>query len=152
VNRYQLARQPTTVASIFTAYILRHAAWTAGPAQRAQVVDRRPHPWSTCLALRPGPDIHAAMTVLGRLVSPEEDMAAVVGRRLQLLDTDLRGAFLVGANLQDALLGGAHLQGASLRGRIYAVRFSCMYSSSNVSLHSTDLRGADLRCAQLQGS
>jgi hypothetical protein len=58
------------------------------------------------------PDIQAALTVLGRLVGQEEDMAAAVDR-LQLFDTDLRGAFLVGANLQAALLGGAHLKGPS---------------------------------------
>ena len=43
------------------------------------------------------PDIQAALTVLGRLVGPTEDMAAA--DRLQLFDTDLRGAFLAGANL-----------------------------------------------------
>jgi hypothetical protein len=141
-----------TVASILTAYVRRHAAWTAGPTQRTQI--RRPPP--TPLADLPrlearAPDIQAALTVLGRLVGPEEDMAAVVDR-LQLFDTDLRGAFLVGANLQAALLGGAHLQGASLRDADLRGAFLVYAQLSDVSMHGTNLRGADLRCAQLEGA
>jgi hypothetical protein len=50
-------------------------------------------------------------------------MAAVV-ERLQLFDTDLRGAWLVGANLQAALLAGVHLQEAqrALAGPISSTR------------------------------
>ena len=69
------------------------------------------------------------MTVLGRLVSPEEHMAAVVDR-LQLFDTDLQGAFLVADNLQAALLGGAHLQGPRCGTRTCAVRSSSTHSSA----------------------
>jgi uncharacterized protein YjbI with pentapeptide repeats len=89
--------------------------------------------------------------VLGRLVDPEEDMAAAVDR-LQLFDTDLRGAFLVGANLQAALLGGVHLQGSSLRDADLRGAFLVYAQLSDVSLHGTDLRGADLRSAQLEGA
>jgi uncharacterized protein YjbI with pentapeptide repeats len=58
-----------------------------------------------------------------------EDMAAVVGR-LQLFDTDLWGAFLVGANLQAALLGGVHLQEPHCATPTCGVRFSSMRSSA----------------------
>jgi len=142
-----------TVASILTAYVRRHAAWTAGPAQRAQISGPPP---PEDLASLPrletrAPDIQAALTVLGRLVGPEEDIAAVVDR-LQLFDTDLRGGFLVGANLQFALLGGAHLQGASLRDTDLRGAFLVYAQFSDVSLHGTDMRGADLRCAQFEGA
>jgi hypothetical protein len=86
------------------------------------------------------PDIQVALTVLGRLVGQQEDMAAVVDR-LQLFDTDLRGAFLVGANLQAALLGGAHLQGASPRDADLRGAFLRYAQLSDVSLHGTGLRG-----------
>jgi Pentapeptide repeats (8 copies) len=139
-----------TVASILTAYVRRHAAWTAGPAQRARISGPLPTPLADLPRLEArAPDIQAALTVLGRLVDPGEDMAAVVDR-LQLFDTDLRGAFLVGANLQAALLGGSHLQGASLRDANLRGAFLVYAQLSDVSLHGTDLRGADLRCAQLE--
>lgn len=70
----------------------------------------------------------------------------------QLFDTDLRGAFLVGANLQAALLGGVYLQGASLRDADLRGAFLVYAQLSDVSLHGTDLRGADLRCARLEGA
>jgi uncharacterized protein YjbI with pentapeptide repeats len=91
------------------------------------------------------------LTVLGCLVGSGEDMASAVDR-LQLFDTDLRGAFLVGANLQFALLGGAHLQGASLRDADLRGAYLVYAQFSDVSLHGTDLRQADLRCAQLEGA
>jgi hypothetical protein len=139
-----------TVARILTAYVRRHAAWTAGPAKRARISGPPPTPDADLLRLEArAPDIQAALTVLGRLVGPEEDVAAAVDR-LQLFDTDLRGAFLVGANLQSALLGGAHLQGASLRDADLRGAFLVYAQLSDVSLHGTDLRGADLRCAQLE--
>ena len=141
-----------TVARILTAYVRRHAAWTAGPAQRAQISAPSPTPLADLARLEArAPDIQAALMVLGRLVHREEDMAAVVDR-LQLFDTDLRGAFLVGANLQAALLGGAHLQGASLRDADLRGSFLIYAQLSDVTLHGTDLRGADLRCAQLEGA
>jgi hypothetical protein len=87
-----------------------------------------------------------ALTVLGRLVGSGEDMAVAVDR-LQLFDTDLRGAFLAGANLQFALLGGAHLQGASLRDADLRGAYLVYTQFSDVSLHCTDLRGTNLRCA-----
>jgi hypothetical protein len=145
-------RQRRTVASILTAYVRRHAAWTAGPAQRARISGPPPTPLADLPRLEArAPDIQAALTVLGRLVSPTEDMAEVVDR-LQLFDTDLRGAFLVGANLQAVLLGGAHLQGASLRDADLRGAFLVYAQLSDVSLHGTDLRGADLRCAQFEGA
>jgi hypothetical protein len=81
--------------------------------------------------------------VLGRLVGPKENMAAVVDR-LHLFDTDLRGAFVGDANLQAALLGGAHLQGASLRDADLRGASLVYALLSDVSLHGTDLRGDDL--------
>jgi hypothetical protein len=141
-----------TVASILTAYVRRHATWTAGPAQRARISGPPPTPLADLPRLEArAPDIQAALTVLGRFVGPDEDMAAVVDR-LQLFDTDLRGAFLVGANLQAALLGGAHLQDASLRDADLRGAFLVYAQLSHVSLHGTDLRGADLRCTQLEGA
>jgi Pentapeptide repeats (8 copies) len=141
-----------TVANILTAHVRRHAAWTAGPAQRAQISRPPPTPLADRARLEArAPDIQAALTVLGRLVGPEEDMATVVDR-LQLFDTDLRGAFSIGANLQAALLGGAHLQGASLRDADLPRALLVYAQLSDVSLHGTDLRGADLRPAQVEGA
>jgi hypothetical protein len=141
-----------TVARILTAYVRRHAAWTAGPAQRARISGPPPTPDADLLRLEArAPDIQAALTVLGRLVGSGEDMAAAVDR-LQLFDTDLRGAFLAGANLQFALLGGAHLQGASPRDADLRGAYLVYAQFSDVSLHGTDLRQTDLRCAQLEGA
>jgi hypothetical protein len=61
-------------------------------------------------ALSPRPDIQAGLSLLGRLGRPDRGHGSGSGGRLQLFDTDLRGALLVGANLQAALLGGVHLR------------------------------------------
>jgi hypothetical protein len=84
-----------TVASILVGDIRRHVAWTAGSTRR--LGSSALHRLGQTPALRPDPDIQAAMTVVSRLAHGE-GMAAAVDR-LQLLDTDPRGAFLVCADL-----------------------------------------------------
>ena len=59
------------------------------------------------------------------------------GKRADLRDADLRGAYLQRADLQGAYLRGADLRDADLRG---------------ADLRDADLRGADLQGADLQGA
>jgi hypothetical protein len=140
----QVTTQPSLIAAMVAALGAdRQQVVVAAAAHgsRGRWSSRSP-PWPTCPALEArAPDICAALTVLGRLVGPEEDMATVVDR-LQLFDTDL----------QAALLGGAHLQGASLHDADLRGAFLVYAQLSDVSLHGTDLRGADLRSTQLEGA
>ena len=64
------------------------------------------------------------------------------GCKKAILDYDLRGADLRGANLTDADLRGANLRGANLRGA----------NLRGANLRGADLRGANLRGADLRGA
>jgi uncharacterized protein YjbI with pentapeptide repeats/transcriptional regulator with XRE-family HTH domain len=73
-------------------------------------------------------DLQAALTVIGRRDSEKDPP----NPRLDLSNTDIRGAVLTGANLQGAILSKANLQGAYLK--------------------DAKFQGADLKEANLQGA
>jgi uncharacterized protein YjbI with pentapeptide repeats len=97
-------------------------------------------------------DIAAVLTVINRRAKSNRKREVRMGWRLDLRNTDLRGAylqmahlegaFLTGTHLQDAWLVGAHLQGAWLLGA----------HLQNADLMDAFLEGANLQGAFLQGT
>jgi hypothetical protein len=85
---------------------------------------------------RPGTDLQAALSMLGRL--PQQPNLS----RGDLTGAQVAGAQLGGANLSGAQLGGANLSGAELGGA----------NLSGARLSGADLPGARLSGANLQGA
>ena len=111
------------IIEIVAAYVREHAPWpvraTGGGPEARQ---------------RPGTDVQAALTILGRRVLDYDNDAAI-----SLSHTALAGATLTGAHLERALLTGAHLEGADL--------FKAHLTSAD--LEEANLRGAGLLLANL---
>jgi Pentapeptide repeats (8 copies) len=96
--------------------------------------------------LRPTTDVQAALTVLARRPVRLEP------HRLDLADTDLRGANLRWADLRRARLSGAWLQGARLSGaQLQGARLGGA-QLQGARLDWARLYGANLDGAQLQGA
>ncbi|MFI5915059.1 pentapeptide repeat-containing protein [Dactylosporangium sp. NPDC051541] len=116
-------RDEPTVIEVLCAFIRTHAAPPAGVEPAAAALPASP------------PDIHAAVTVLGRRPDPGDR------RNVRL---DLAGAriSMPAAGLAGAHLGGADLSGANLRAA----------DLSGADLHDVDLTGADLRDVRLGGA
>jgi hypothetical protein len=92
------------------------------------------------------PDVHAAMTVLGRAHWRDRSI------ELQLNDTDLRKTYLPGADLQGAFLNRAHFEGSWLR-RVVLRRANLRHAHlQEVWMPEADLAGADLHDADLRGA
>jgi uncharacterized protein YjbI with pentapeptide repeats len=102
------------IIEILAAFVREHAPW---PPRAAD--GRR----------RPGTDVQAAVTILGRR-AVEQD----ADTQISLSHTALAGATLTGAHLERALLSGANLEGADL---------------FKAHLNAADLEGANLRNAGL---
>lgn len=144
----------TAMAEILVAYVQQHAK----PSQSAATSDGH-------LRIR-APDVHAAMTVLGRmfprdLVSESErnaDDATSRGLKefkesvLQLPEVDLRGAVLREANLTRAFLSGADLTGAVLNLAALCEADLTKATLRGASLIGADLYGAILAEADLEGA
>jgi uncharacterized protein YjbI with pentapeptide repeats len=155
------------VMEVLTAYVRQLAPWkfdeesaeedTPTPEriihiiqQRAYTEDRRPEH-------TPEPDIQAALTVVGR--RPEyhrtgtfEDGRKIEYGRIDLHDTDLRGADLRGVHLEEADLRGVHLEEAKLGGAHLEqadLRGAHLEEAVLVKAH---LERADLRKAHLEGA
>jgi uncharacterized protein YjbI with pentapeptide repeats len=103
-------------------------------------------------------DIQVALTVIGRRNSQKDPE----NQKLDLRNTDIRGADLRGANLQRADLRGSHLCEADMR-RIdlcgadldgAKLSFSILYEANlqGCNLHAANLTGANLNRANLQSS
>lgn len=93
-------------------------------------------------------DIQAALTVIGRR-KPEFEQE---NQRLDLRNTDIRGALLDGANLEGALLDGANLQKASLIETKLQKAFLIEADLQEAVLVEANLQGAYLYEANLQGA
>ena len=87
------------------------------------------------------PDVHAAITVVGRRLA-ERDIGPVDLARADLAGADLGGARLAGANLDGVDLGGARLTGADLT----------RADLTDADLTDADLTRADLTGAELTGA
>jgi hypothetical protein len=143
-----------TVVEVLTACIRHHAPWPpkAPPHDLATSGDS-----ADVAALQTrAPDVHAAMTVLGRAPWRNRNV------ELQLNDTDLRKAYLPRADLQRAYLYQVHLEGAWLR-RVVLRRAHLGHAHlqaawlpeadlEGANLHNADLRGATLSGARLEGA
>jgi hypothetical protein len=111
------------IADVLTAYVRHNAAWSA-PARPAS---------------QPATDIQAVLTVLGTSSPPGGFNA---WDKLDLRNTDLRGAEFWDARLAWTDFWGAHLEGAQFWGAVL----------SNAKLDHADLTGANLRGAKLDGA
>jgi hypothetical protein len=150
-------RDRVTVAEVLAAFIRNQAPWP--PSRPGQYVENAPIkdiPW---LRIR-APDVHAALTVLGRRRPPSAPIEVAM---LDLMRTDLRRAdFPIGGNLEPVQLINARLQGAllpetQLRGAFLhnAVLQGAMLRRVQLQgaiLHGVQLQGADFDDVQLQGA
>jgi uncharacterized protein YjbI with pentapeptide repeats len=143
------AADRATVVEVLTACVRHHAPWPpkAPPHDLAASGDSA----DVARLQTRAPDVHAAMTVLGR--APWRDRNV----ELQLNDTDLRKAYLPRANLQGAFLHQVHLEDARLRHVVLRkanltdayLRDAWMLEAN---LERAGLHGAHLERAKLQGA
>jgi hypothetical protein len=135
-------REP--IAEILATYIQSHAPWPAQDSLSHTTPSTSPEvPLNKLPSLRTrAPDIHAAITVLGR-----RQGINVGGRRLKLYAVDLRKGNLQGANLRRADLRWSTLHGAYLlEANLGAARLEY------ADLRRATLRGANLQDASLDGA
>jgi len=97
------------------------------------------------------PDVHAAITVVGRRLT-ERDIGPVDLARADLARADLAGADLGGARLTGANLDGVDLTGADLTEAVLANAVLARADLPAAKLVRADLAGADLRGARLTGA
>ncbi len=119
-------RDHWTIMEILTAYIRQNAPAVSEEQELPKVKLRT--------------DIQAVLTVLGRRkTGPDREKEEQV---VDLNQTNLCNAYLLGAKLQGANLNGAQLQRANLN----------LVQLQNAALRNTELQGATLKGAQLQGA
>jgi len=118
------------IAELLTAYVRHNAPWRPGQPARSEGIPRT--------------DIQAILTVLGRDEPPE---AFNERHKLDLRNTDLRGAEFWDARLDWTDFWGAHLEGAKLWG-------ACLRHAKldRAQLAGANLRGANLEHASLEGT
>ncbi|TCO54154.1 pentapeptide repeat-containing protein [Actinocrispum wychmicini] len=110
-------------------------------------------PFSTGIRLcEPPTDIQAALTVLGRRNSANDNGTRVDLHYACLSVTDLTGANLAGAHLFCTNLAGAGLIGANLRNADLAIAHLDGALLAGADLHGADLTGAYLNGALLTGA
>jgi hypothetical protein len=114
------------VMEVLTSYVRRHAA--RNPLTEME---------SGEIAAHPELDIQAILDVIGRRSEDHRTDEEVEYGRIDLSNTDLRGANLQGAYLREANLQGADLEGAYLR---------------EANLQGANLEIADLQRAVLEGA
>jgi uncharacterized protein YjbI with pentapeptide repeats len=124
-----------TVFEVLTAYVRQRAPADPKAVGRLTFLPE--------LGVR-APDVQAVLTVLGRRAVMATDPG------LDLRDTDLRFADLIGANLQRAILLGTQLQGAFLLEA--QLQGAALWGAQlqDASLQDAHLQGADFSGAQLQ--
>ena len=138
------------IVETLTAYVREKAPWPpAGrPISMGNSGNQATEGEDQTRKAKPATDIQAVLTVIGRR-RREYD---IEGQRLNLHETDLRGADLHGAHLEGADLRGAHLKGANLAGA-YLERADLRGAHlERADLGGVRLRGADLRGAHLKGA
>jgi uncharacterized protein YjbI with pentapeptide repeats len=93
-------------------------------------------------------DVQAALTIIGRRKVEQDSKTD----RINLSETDLRGADLKGADLKGADLIGVNLNGANLIGANLIGVDLIVASLIRGDLRGADLRGADLGGADMSGA
>ena len=118
------------IAELLTAYVRHNAPWRPGQPALGEGTPRT--------------DIQAILTVLGRDEPPE---AFNQRHKLDLRNTDLRGAEFWDARLEWTDFWGAHLEGAKFWG-------ACLRHAKldHAHLAGANLRGANLEYASLDGA
>lgn len=111
------------ITEVLTAYVRHNARWSPSSVDTDE---------ST-----PTTDIQAILTILGRNAPPE---AFNERHKLDLRNTDLRGAEFWDARMEWTDFWGAHLDGAKLWGAVL----------SHAKLEHAHLNGANLRAAKLE--
>lgn len=112
------------IVEVLTAYVREHAPWL-GTENETRSSGEPDFP------RRPEPDVQAALTVLARRNSDNDDPRVQV----RLSRTDLRGASLRGGDFKNARFRGAHLEGARLEGADF----------ENAKFHHAHLENADFQ-------
>jgi hypothetical protein len=139
------------IMEILTAYVRENASWKEGehPSQEDIALSETQPTQSNQLPPKLASDIQAILTVLGRRTHTWEKEA---NQRLNLGNTDLRGANLQGAHLEKANLYRAQLQGATF----YRAQLQGAYlheaQLQGAALYRAHLEEANLYEAQLQGA
>jgi hypothetical protein len=119
------------IMEVLTAYVRERAPLP--PPQSDEAADQQKEPELSREKIPPKTDVQAVLTVLGRR-DEEKRKQERDDQRLDLSQTDLRGANLTGAHLERANLWGAHLEHADF---------------NEAHLEGTDLWGAHLEHAWL---
>jgi hypothetical protein len=140
------------IIEILGAFVRGRSPWP--PQLPGQYTAQAPIEDMPTLAIR-APDVQAAITVLGRMVRPDQPS-------LRLSTADLRKARMYGLHFQSALLGrsnlcaarlyDANLIGADLGGADLSDSHLMRSDLSEANLRRADLRGAQLDGARLIGA
>ena len=121
------------IADVLTAYVRHNAKWSSSPVT----------------ALTPTTDIQAILTVLGRTNPPTEFNER---QKLDLRNTDLRGAEFWDARLPWTDFWGAHLEDAKLWGAVLSYAKLDHAHLSRANLRATKLAYASLEGADVTGA
>jgi uncharacterized protein YjbI with pentapeptide repeats len=163
---------------VLTAYVREHAPRAYhGATIRSKAGDKNPEMRLVSKESGLATDIQAVLTVIGRRECVSQET-----HHLNLTNTNLKGAYLPGADLQradlteadlqeanltganldwaylhgtsleGASLIGSHLQGASLIGATLEAAYLHGADLQEADLRGADLRGANFRGANLQGA
>jgi hypothetical protein len=140
------------IIEILGAFVRGRSPWP--PQLPGQYTAQAPIEDVPTLAIR-APDVQAAITVLGRMVRPDQPS-------LRLSTADLRKTRMYGLNFQSALLGGSNLRmarlydanliGADLGGADLSDSHLMRSDLSKANLRRANLAGAQLDGARLIGA
>ena len=172
------AKDHSPIMEVLTAYVREHAPRAYhGATVRSKAGDKNPEMRLVSQESGLATDIQAVLTVIGRRECVSQET-----HHLNLTNTNLKGAYLPGADLQradlteadlqeanltganldwaylhgtsleGASLIGSHLQGASLIGATLQAAYLHGADLQEADLRGADLRGANFRGANLQGA
>jgi hypothetical protein len=136
------ARDHWTIMEVLTAYVRQNA-----PAPTEEPMEEENN---AAMAKGPPTEIRAILTVLGRRWRGRSQEREE--HRLDLRQSDLRGADLAEKHIERAIFAWARLQGANLEG-VHAK--GALFGGAHLertSFHSAHLEGAGLDIAHLQGA
>lgn len=130
------------IIEVLTAYVRQNAPWPPFVGSSKGGSDEEGQGLET---LKPAQDIQAILTVLGRSLKPFDQRADY--QRVDLHNTDLRGATFLRSNLEGVMFRGANLAGVDFRQ-------TCLKQAdlTDANLEGADLRGANLTQAALFGA
>ena len=136
------ARDHPTVMEVLSAFIREHSHEAWPPSD---------HPASPAQIRSTGPDVQAAVTVVGRR-DAKRDVERINLRRADFTRANLTGADLSRANLSRAHLTGADLTGADLTGANLTGANLLFARLTHADLSRADLSDANLSRAHLDGA